>query len=1195
MPTLIQDVGRVSKMIVVLDGIDYMEPADLAMRALPTLLPTQRGVSPVRFVVTATPRSAAHAALLKRNPPPQVVSLGEVDAADRKDIVTKALAPYGKKLGTRWGGKISAGSVLVRKPDARLPEYLAVGVAYLRTTVSHAQLLPAVRSLPPTLPKLHDFIFETCEHRCGGKPPVSAVVAPLALSAPTGGLTEVQLRVFTGLPTATIESILTHLSVYLYTDPTGGKFTLSSSAMLKAAKRRYCSSKAEESTMHRKLGMFHLTGVNPPGGKLFGLSDAAVNWLQAEDNSVRGVLYHSVEAGAWEILSRCAADVGFFECLAVHGMVPEGLSALRLAVASGKVVGKKLTPFADFLEKNGQVITLHPQLAVQAVRNSTFGGPVHQLAAAAEVTVPWFQREDLQLAAPLCASTRHTGSPVAALAMSKDGRFVAVGTRDWKIRVILQRDSKQRFLLTRHTSVVTVLNFTPGNDGLVSGSADGAVFLWSMRDGAVLLHLPAAHAKTVHGVCFGKASDYFATCSDDTTVKVWDVTHQRCIKTYREHTGPVSCIRSHVEGRLFASGAWDTTLKLYAGINTDTFYLATLHTGLKAISDVCWLPSLVPMVAAASCDGKVRVFDVNAQAPFITIDGHYGRTVRSITYSPDGKWMISGDAQGCVKVWRSSTGEEIAACTGHHKGVRKVLVAPDNKTLLTGAADSQVRSWNRENSATQTLHSARVTQCALHQGRLAFSSSRDGTLKVVDLAEGATASSAAGKSAASAGSQKRGGASFLTIAHAKEGASDSVAPPPLPVTSFAVSHDGTRVVTASIDGLIRAFKVAPGLGGSHSGHAPFLIFKGHRNVVSGVYVNKANELFSVSWDCSIRKWALTAGRAGEMPGEAAGDVTTTAVLCVKRDAHSMEISGVRGTAEGDTIATTSFDQTIRVWSCGNLAHVRTLCAHTNWTTAVAYHPSDPALLATGGLDGRVCLWDLSKPSDEALCWETFATNLTTLTGAESSVHAVQFLNDELLLVAADPGVLAWKVTPSFSGVSGKLTCADAPAGVFFTEAPCVSLAAAVNAAGAFQVWCGDVIGTTYNLTLRDLAGEWSVRELQLHVASDVPHAVARRDGESQMEVDSEEGASTCEMESYTTWETVSDAEIFPGRGGCFKKFASGAARRQYLMNARKEYVEGLKAMKKGQRPQPSPACQEYFNQSVKTMEVISMLQNLGVV
>ena len=65
--------------------------------------------------------------------------------------------------------------------------------------------------------------------------------------------------------------------------------------------------------------------------------------------------------------------------------------------------------------------------------------------------------------------------------------------------------------------------------------------------------------------------------------------------------------------------------------------------------------------------------------------------VSSVVFSGDGKYLVSGSYDGTVRVWKISTGEEIARML-HESTVYSVAFSPDGRYVLSGSLDKPANS-----------------------------------------------------------------------------------------------------------------------------------------------------------------------------------------------------------------------------------------------------------------------------------------------------------------------------------------------------------------------------------------------------------------------------------------------------------------------------------------------------------------------
>ena len=213
--------------------------------------------------------------------------------------------------------------------------------------------------------------------------------------------------------------------------------------------------------------------------------------------------------------------------------------------------------------------------------------------------------------------------------------------------------------LKGHKSRVTSVSFSSDSRRIVSGSWDKTVRLWDVETGNLLKTLKG-HKSRVTSVSFSSDSRRIVSGSWDKTVRLWDVETGNLLKTLKGHKSRVTSVSFSPDGKTLASGSWDNTVRLWDAIKS-----------------------------------RHRLWGAIKGRPLKTLRGHTG-WVLSVSFSPDGKTLASGGADGTVRLWNADTGNLLKTLPGHAEGVVNVSFSPDGKTLASGSVDGSVWLWDAD-------------------------------------------------------------------------------------------------------------------------------------------------------------------------------------------------------------------------------------------------------------------------------------------------------------------------------------------------------------------------------------------------------------------------------------------------------------------------------------------------------------------
>ena len=72
-----------------------------------------------------------------------------------------------------------------------------------------------------------------------------------------------------------------------------------------------------------------------------------------------------------------------------------------------------------------------------------------------------------------------------------------------------------------------------------------------------------------------------------------------------------------------------------------------------------------------------------------------------MTWSPDGKTLVSGGRDGALRFWDGAQVEQVMSRKRAQGGVVRVAWSPDGKTVASCGYDSMVRLWDIENESAK--------------------------------------------------------------------------------------------------------------------------------------------------------------------------------------------------------------------------------------------------------------------------------------------------------------------------------------------------------------------------------------------------------------------------------------------------------------------------------------------------------------
>ncbi len=178
-------------------------------------------------------------------------------------------------------------------------------------------------------------------------------------------------------------------------------------------------------------------------------------------------------------------------------------------------------------------------------------------------------------------------------------------------------------------------------------------------------------------------------------VQFWDVEQGRLLRTIIEDK-PVTFIRYSIDGKYLATATNVGSVKLW---KTETGELVRVFPGSR-VAEFSPDGAFIACNSATSAGGNVgtvelyRLDNGSLVRSYVTEKASSASTLLCITFSPDGRLLVTADWNGSIAVWNARTVERIKTIADNNAGVHCAVFSPDGAKLAIGREDKTLRVIN---------------------------------------------------------------------------------------------------------------------------------------------------------------------------------------------------------------------------------------------------------------------------------------------------------------------------------------------------------------------------------------------------------------------------------------------------------------------------------------------------------------------
>ncbi|XP_040283824.1 autophagy-related protein 16-1 isoform X2 [Bufo bufo] len=285
----------------------------------------------------------------------------------------------------------------------------------------------------------------------------------------------------------------------------------------------------------------------------------------------------------------------------------------------------------------------------------------------------------------------HDGE-VNAVRFSPGSRLLATGGMDRRVKLweVIAERCEAKGSLTGSNAGITSIEFDSAGSYLLAASNDFASRIWTVDD-LRLRHTLTGHSGKVLSAKFLLDNARIVSGSHDRTLKLWDLRNKVCIKTVFAGS---SCNDIVCTEQCVMSGHFDKKIRFW-DIRTECIVRELELQGRITALD---LNHERTELLSCSRDDLIKIIDLRASAVRQTFSAQgfkCGSDWTRVIFSPDGRYVSAGSADGALYFWNVMTGKvEKILGKQHCSSINAVAWSPSGAYVVSVDKGSKGVLWS---------------------------------------------------------------------------------------------------------------------------------------------------------------------------------------------------------------------------------------------------------------------------------------------------------------------------------------------------------------------------------------------------------------------------------------------------------------------------------------------------------------------
>lgn len=306
---------------------------------------------------------------------------------------------------------------------------------------------------------------------------------------------------------------------------------------------------------------------------------------------------------------------------------------------------------------------------------------------------------------------------VTDLIISEDSYFIATVSLDQNLKIWALETGKLLDSTLAHEKGILAIACTQENEEnselfnyiLATGGFDYNIKLWEFttdqqeKFNLINSQVLNGHLGSIRALKMTPDGQILISGSYDKTVKQWTIEDGNLIQNCYDNSSAIQSIAVSYDGKIIASGGEDG--KIYFWETETGIKRGSLQGNNKAVKSLNFSGNGELLVAGCS-DGSLKLWQLEPRIfregiqpdPTKILKEHLGE-IKSVIFSPCGKYLISGDTYGEILIWLINSGEIIESLNitqdleSEQTRLLSLAVSKDGNYLVAGDGKGNITIW----------------------------------------------------------------------------------------------------------------------------------------------------------------------------------------------------------------------------------------------------------------------------------------------------------------------------------------------------------------------------------------------------------------------------------------------------------------------------------------------------------------------